>query len=597
METELKFQVPAARRAGLRSAVATRTALRTRLQAVYVDTDDDRLAAAGLALRLRKEGRLWVQTLKGRGDGLLQRQEHELPLPAQRGEPPLDPARHAGTAVGERLLQLLQAQPGGPAALVALYRTDIQRLHRTVSHAGARIELALDEGWIIAAGQRLPVFEIEFELKSGPQSALLALAERWAQRFGLVWDVRTKSERGFRLARGLVQVPAVRAPAVAWPPAAAADAPAKGPGKGRADGKKGKSGRTAAAPAAPATPTTGQAWSALLGSALAQVLPNAAELAEPALGPAGPAGQTDAQAAAQAAAQAEHLHQLRVGLRRLRTVLAWCAEWGPEPAAALALQAAWREPFTRLGAVRDGDVLSGSLWPEMQAAGAPPWRTGATVGPAAAADTAATADKAALSASAFDLAPLVRDPAFTRLLLHSLALALPPVAAAHQADQPDPGSPALPQAAAGLLQARWLQVRQPARRFETLALQEQHRTRRRLKRLRYLVEGLLELGLDLGWERHKLKRWHRSLTRALDALGHYNDLCMAEEALVARLAPSGGPGAEAAAAGTAAPLAADEPAAWFARGWLSVKRPAARAAAARGLQALVKTPLPWPRPR
>ncbi|MBC7938411.1 MAG: CYTH domain-containing protein [Chitinophagaceae bacterium] len=90
-ETELKFQVPPPRRAALRRAVATSTAQTTRLQAVYADTADHRLAAAGLALRLRKEGTRWVQTLKGRGDGLMQRLEHEVPLPPQRGQPRIDP--------------------------------------------------------------------------------------------------------------------------------------------------------------------------------------------------------------------------------------------------------------------------------------------------------------------------------------------------------------------------------------------------------------------------------------------------------------------------------------------------------------------------
>ena len=126
LETELKCQVPPDRRAALRRAVATATAQTTRLQAVYADTPDHRLAAAGLALRLRKEGLVWVQTLKGRGDGLMARLEHEVLLPPQRGTPALDPARHAGTVVGQRLLQLLA--DGTP--LQQRYRTDMQRLLR-----------------------------------------------------------------------------------------------------------------------------------------------------------------------------------------------------------------------------------------------------------------------------------------------------------------------------------------------------------------------------------------------------------------------------------------------------------------------------------
>ena len=53
--------------------------------------------------------------------------------------------------------------------------------------------------------------EIEFELKRGPPQALTSLAARWVVRHGLWWDVRTKSERGYRLALGMAEVPATKA--------------------------------------------------------------------------------------------------------------------------------------------------------------------------------------------------------------------------------------------------------------------------------------------------------------------------------------------------------------------------------------------------
>ena len=63
-EIELKLQVPQGALPAVEQAVAVGQARRQRLQAVYFDTADRRLGAAGLALRLRKEGRRWVQTLK-----------------------------------------------------------------------------------------------------------------------------------------------------------------------------------------------------------------------------------------------------------------------------------------------------------------------------------------------------------------------------------------------------------------------------------------------------------------------------------------------------------------------------------------------------
>src|SRR5438105_13332093 len=86
-EIELKFQVPSERRAAVDAAVAGRTpAPRLRLQAAYFDTPQRTLAQAGLALRIRHEGRHWVQTLKGAGADGLTRAEHNVMLP---------PGRHA----------------------------------------------------------------------------------------------------------------------------------------------------------------------------------------------------------------------------------------------------------------------------------------------------------------------------------------------------------------------------------------------------------------------------------------------------------------------------------------------------------------------
>lgn len=214
IETELKFQVPPERAARLERAVATATAQTTRLQAVYAETADRRLAAHAMALRLRKEGRVWVQTLKGRGDGLMNRLEHEVPLPpaASKGGviPVLDVQRHAGTAVGDRLIALLNGE-----RLQPLYTTDIRRLHRVVRSRGLRVEVAYDRGWLVAGEgaqrRRLAVNEIEFELLEGSPSAFVAFAAAWTARHGLWWDCRTKSERGMRLALDRPRVPATLA--------------------------------------------------------------------------------------------------------------------------------------------------------------------------------------------------------------------------------------------------------------------------------------------------------------------------------------------------------------------------------------------------
>lgn len=202
-ETELKFQIPPAARAAVHAEVQAAGGRPLRLQARYFDTAGRALASAGMALRLRREGTVWVQTLKGRGDGVMQRLEHEVVLDAN--EPRLDPARHDGTPAGAALRRAL-----GTAELALTFETDVRRTVLALDQADAVIELALDEGVLRAGSVEAPMYELEYELLQGPVAALLALAGEGVLRHGLWLDVRSKAERGERLARGITAVPPVR---------------------------------------------------------------------------------------------------------------------------------------------------------------------------------------------------------------------------------------------------------------------------------------------------------------------------------------------------------------------------------------------------
>ena len=489
MEIELKFQVPPGRRAALRRAVATSSAKVTRLQASYADTPDRRLAAAGFALRLRHEGSRWVQTLKGRGDGVAARLEHEVVAPAARGRPTIDPARHAGSAAGERLTELL-ADAG---ELGEVMRTDVRRTHRRVASGGAVIEIALDEGEIVAGGRRAAVHEIEFELVSGPPGALPALAERWVRRHGLWWDVRTKAERGQRLADAVEPV---------------------------------KPTKAAASPLQ-ADNDTRDAFRAMVLACLAHALPNLAEIAD-------------------GGGEPEHLHQLRVGIRRLRSVLREFAPWSADADGARALEAAWRDPFARLGASRDVDAIGATLLPELTAAGAPP-----LPGPADDADESARP------------AALVRGAEINALLLRSLAIAMP----GRDGESATAAEPLVAAAEAPLRRA-WRRALADVAHFEQAEPAIQHRTRKRIKRLRYAFEFLLPL-----YPGKAGKRMQRALADAGEALGLMNDLHIASLAYEAML-----PG---------------EPRAWLALGWLAAQRRHAVTEAARRLSKLAATKRPW----
>lgn len=208
-EIELKFQIPTGALAALQERLAQLPGHeRQHLQAHYFDTPDRRLGRARSALRLRKEGERWVQTLKAASPNAMVRLEDNQDATA----PPLgsaarpDLGRHLGTPVEDSLVQALGWAPatdptGERTGLVELYRTDIWRHSARVPLAQGTIELALDLGDIHAGSLSLPVCELEIELVDGHPMAVIEAAREWVLRHGLWLDTRTKAHRGDRLAR------------------------------------------------------------------------------------------------------------------------------------------------------------------------------------------------------------------------------------------------------------------------------------------------------------------------------------------------------------------------------------------------------------
>ncbi len=205
-EFELKLDIPPAALAGVRAALQARAPQALRLRAQYLDTPTQALARAGVALRLRLEGQAWVQTAKGPGAGAVERLEHDAPVPVPAGGdvPAPDLARHDGTPLGARIRAALQAAAaaGEPVALGAVFTTDVQRLRAEQPHGAARLELALDEGRILAGGRSVPVCELEIEALQGPVAEVVRAARVWVQAHGLWLSTRSKASRGRALALG-----------------------------------------------------------------------------------------------------------------------------------------------------------------------------------------------------------------------------------------------------------------------------------------------------------------------------------------------------------------------------------------------------------
>ena len=478
-EFELKFQVPAAQRADVARAVRRGRSRQMRLRAAYFDTDDGRLAAHGIALRLRLEGDRWVQTAKARGPSLLERHEHNVDRPSPAAEPPQpDLSLHEGTPVGKLIFKALGKRR--PPALVPVYATEVVRTTREIREGSTMVELAFDEGQIVAGSSAIDLCELEFELKEGDAWVVLELARGWMLRHLLWLDTVSKAERGERLGKGLETGPARKAEPPALQPSMAGAA----------------------------------MLHAVVSACLAQILPNASEVA-------GGRGQ------------AEHVHQLRVGLRRLRTALRELAGFGAgvDPAWEPVLSAAFRA----LGEHRDRDHLVKAVQPQLAAAGGPAidWDAGRKP-PADPQETAQAAELQGvlLDLIRFTLAPL---PASTR--------------EARGADR---------KALEDRLRKLHKQVKQDGKQFAALEPEQRHRLRKRGKRLRYLAEFVAPL-----YGGHASVAYLAALEPAQDALGEYNDLAVAQAAARA--------------------VAAHDPHAWFAVGWLAARQEAGIGACRKAL--------------
>ncbi len=163
------------------------------LHSVYFDTPDGALQRQGVGLRLRKQGRKWIQTIKRERSvsaGLHDRDEleHEVSL-RWPSFTLLDGSVFQDTFKDLELRKLIQP----------VFTTEFRRSQRMFKASdGALIEIAFDRGQILANGS-VPICEIELELKHGDAASLFALASELCTQFPIRLENRSKAERGYAL--------------------------------------------------------------------------------------------------------------------------------------------------------------------------------------------------------------------------------------------------------------------------------------------------------------------------------------------------------------------------------------------------------------
>ena len=198
-ETELKLSLSAQDLPRLLSHPLLATpAAPQRLFNTYFDTPDLALQTRLMAVRERLAGEQWLLTVKTAGSsagGLSRRQEWESPTTPGA----LDFAALVDDAA--LVSELMDLRP----TLKPLFATDFDRQRWVVEHAGARIEVALDQGRIHVPGTEWTeaLLELELELLDGPEAALHTLADALRAAPGaplaLTPSDASKAQRGLAL--------------------------------------------------------------------------------------------------------------------------------------------------------------------------------------------------------------------------------------------------------------------------------------------------------------------------------------------------------------------------------------------------------------
>jgi CHAD domain-containing protein len=269
------------------------------------------------------------------------------------------------------------------------------------------------------------------------------------------------------------------------------------------------------------------------------------------------------------AATPEHIHQLRVGIRRLRS--AWSFFEGLTALPSLELQEQIKLYFSHLGGTRDEDVLQGSVLPALAAAGLPP-----LVLPASPHQSLGT--------------QLVASVGFQRWLLDMLALCTIPAApltalplAPETAPVPNdqdakafifPHAPQFahkPSLKPRLIKKlkKWhLKIVRNGVVFRTLEIEQQHALRKKCKRLRYTLQFCESLLPE-----RNLQRYRKQLAVVQDILGEMNDLYVALPLFES--------------------LKTHQPQAWFACGWIQARQATRTDAASKAFNRLANATPPW----
>ena len=418
------------------------------LRSIYFDTPDHRLRARGISLRLRSIGDQWLQTIKA-GNGLEGTSTTRDALESVVGQPEPDVGAIKNDRVRRTIEKALKT-----STLEAQFETVVTRTTRKLHSDKGDLELALDEGVLRARGLENQVCEAELELKSGSPECLIETAAALFAAEPIRLTETSKTERGYNLV--------LRRSDYGTPPQKAGPITLQ-------------SARSCA-----------EALGLFLQSATDQVVANRQAILE-----------TD---------DPEAVHQLRIGLRRMRSALRAFRPLNDTPAAREFEQYA-RDLARSVSMVRNADVLIESIYAPVAAhmkgeRGFDDLRSALISHRAACRDAA----RSALSGGQW-----------SRLQLY---LVLWP----HTVGEVTSLQMPVAEFAEIALRKSHKKVAKLGKNIATASPEQRHDMRKALKGLRYTVDFFASL-----YDHRKVDPATKGLKRLQDVFGYVNDVAMAKE--------------------------------------------------------------------
>ena len=451
IESELKLQLDPRHVARLHDHPLFQGAKRRttrQIYSVYYDTAGLDLWRAGITLRLRRAGEHWVQTVTYGGHaagGWHERNQTEHAITTQFP----DFSLLEGSEIAKAFVSLeLRAQ------LKPLVVAEFTRVHCVLSPAaGVSVDARIDSGQLKSGDATAPLCELELGVKSGPAWRVFQVAIQLLKTVPLLVEDRAKAARGIALHR------------------LSPSKPRKAPSSPLAAGM-----------------ICNDAFKALILMCIAHYAANQRGMLK--------------------GADPEYLHQMRVALRRLRSVFSTFAPLFPatvlEPPVAET-----RRLGRALGEARDWDVFIAETLPPVAAHY--PNHGGLTA-------LAQAAARERRAATGMARRAVTSAPGQGLLLsLGAWVSAETWLEALDESQQHALQQPAF-DFARTVLDAALKRVRRRGRNFENLAPAALHRLRIAAKKLRYAAEFFAPM-----FDQDAARDYRAVLTRLQDTLGSYND--------------------------------------------------------------------------